>query len=202
MHHIFIWTLSSRQGLYNLFGGCSGGGHEICELPACKWLSNCCKYSFRRKLLSTKREKRQFFKKHRRYTVHLNVFLFIITFCRLKKIQIERTSLGLKTVTYMICLFVCSYFNWISCFEMCFNNDPGKFHFVTPDTRWAIVWGFVSYSINFVSYLICNINIKKGQFSCSSHPSFFSAMLLHRWVFRCEYLSAKKSSKISVFHTA
>lgn len=57
------------------------------------------------------REKRQFFKKHRRYTVHLNVFLFIITFCRLKKIQIERTSLGLKTVTYMICLFVCSYFN-------------------------------------------------------------------------------------------
>lgn len=30
-----------------------------------------------------------FFKKQRQYTVHLNVFLVIITFCRLKKIQIE-----------------------------------------------------------------------------------------------------------------
>lgn len=81
-------TLSPRQGLYNLLGGYSSGGYEICELPVCKWISNCCKYSFRRKLLST-REENFFFKKQRQYTVHLNVFLVIITFCRLKKIQIE-----------------------------------------------------------------------------------------------------------------
>lgn len=57
---------SFRQGLYNLFRGHSGGGHEICELPACKWISNCCKYSFRRKLLSTREEKRHVLKKKSR----------------------------------------------------------------------------------------------------------------------------------------
>lgn len=75
MHHIFTWTLSPRQGLHHLFGGHSSGGYEICELPACKWISNCCKYSFQRKWLSIRGEKRLFFKKKlRQYTVHLNVF--------------------------------------------------------------------------------------------------------------------------------
>lgn len=73
----------------------------------------------------------------------------------------------------MSCLFICSYFNWILYFEMCFNSDPGKFHLVTPDTRWAIVWGFVSYSINIDSYLISNINIKKVNFHVHLIPAFF-----------------------------
>lgn len=71
----------------------------------------------------------------------------------------------------MICFFICSYFNWILYFEMWFNSDPGKFLLVTPDTRWAMVWGLVSYSI--VSYFISNINIKKVNFHVHLIPAFF-----------------------------
>lgn len=55
--------LSPRQGLHHLFSGHSSGGYEICELPACKWISNCCKYSFQRKWLWIRGEKRLFLKK-------------------------------------------------------------------------------------------------------------------------------------------
>lgn len=48
--------LSPRQGLYNLLGGYSSGSYEIRELPVCKRISNCCKYSFQKEWLSTREE--------------------------------------------------------------------------------------------------------------------------------------------------
>lgn len=152
---------SPRQGLYNLLGGCSSGGYEICELPACKWISDCCKYSCWSKIALTRGEKWCFSKEQRPHTVHLNVLLLIITFCRLKKIQLKWTSLAFRSCDLNDLPFCFSYFSSVLCFEMCFSNDPGKLHFVAPDTRWAIVWVSVSYSITSVSHLICNANTKK-----------------------------------------